>query len=67
MIDAEGEEWLPVEEAAARLGLPRYRLDLWASRGRIRAYRIKGRSWVNYPDAAAREHAWRTRATRGTT
>jgi hypothetical protein len=63
--DEHGEEWLPAAEAAARLGLPRYRVDHWVSRHLVRQHRVDGRSWVNYPDVAKREHAWRTRA-RGT-
>jgi len=65
VIDEDGEEWLPVVEAAERLGIPRVRIDMWAYRGQVRHHRINGRAWVNYPDAAEREHAWRTRTTRG--
>lgn len=66
MIDEDGEEWLLVDELAARLGLTRQRIDDWVHRGRVRSHRIHGRRWVNVADAADREHAWRTRTTRGT-
>lgn len=64
MIDERGEEWLPAAEAAARVGLRRYRVDRWVSLDLVRQHRVGGRSWVNYPDGAKREHAWRTRARR---
>lgn len=65
VIDQEGEEWLLVDELAARLGLERQRIDDWVHRGRVRSHRVGRRRWVNVPDAAEREHAWRTRTTRG--
>jgi hypothetical protein len=62
VIDENGEEWLPAAVAADRVRLPRYRVDQWVNRGLVRQHRIGGRSWVNYPDVAKREHAWRTRS-----
>lgn len=66
MIDEDGEEWLPSIEVAERLGIDPHRIRDWVARGRVRSHRVGRHRWVNFPDAAAREHAWRTRTTRGT-
>lgn len=57
----DGTEWLLVDEAARRLGVPRNQIDQWVSRDRVRSARVDGRRWVCYQDCARQERASRGR------
>lgn len=56
MIDPDGVEWLPVREAAARLGVPAGTIRSWRARGKVSGHRIAGCWWVSWPDVLDAEH-----------
>lgn len=64
MIDHHGEEWLPVSDAAERLGIPKGTVYVWLTRGKVQTHRIQGRAWVNMPDLMDAEHKTRGRYVR---
>lgn len=51
----DGSEWVSVAEAAARLGVPRNRIDQWVSRKRVRSIRVNGRRYVCFQDVAVQD------------
>lgn len=62
MIDASGEEWLPIAQAARRVRIREDLIRQWKARGRVRGHQIGHReTWVNVPDVARAEVAWRRR------
>lgn len=63
MIAPDGTEWVPIAEAARRVRVRVSAIRNWGSRGKVRAVRVNGRTWVPMPDVQAAEHAWRRRAT----
>lgn len=61
MIDTEGNEWLPVQEAARQLRVRPSVIWNWTSRGKVRSHRIGRTAHVHMGDATTAEHAWRAR------
>lgn len=61
MIGPDGSEWLTIDEAAARLSVPRGTVSSWRSRGKVAGHRIGRRWYVSWDDAARAEHATRDR------
>lgn len=61
MRTPDGAEWLPVIEAASRLGIKRARIDQWVSRKRIRSIRVRGRRYVCFQDVVFMERCGRER------
>lgn len=56
MIDTDGVEWLPIDQAATRTRIPRGTISSWRARGKVAGYRIGRRWWVNVPDVLRAEH-----------
>lgn len=63
LIDHDGIEWLPVQQAARILRVRPSTIWNWTSRGRVRKHRIGRTAYIHMPDATAAEHAWRSRVT----
>lgn len=61
LIDQDGTEWLPVQEAARRLRVRPSTIWNWTSRNKVRAHRFGRTSHIHMGDATEAEHAWRQR------
>lgn len=61
MIAPDGTEWVPIAEAAKRVRVRVSAIRNWASRGKVQAARISGRTWVYMPDVTNAELRWRRR------
>jgi len=59
VIDHDGVEWLPIQEAATRLGVDYATLRTWKHRRKVETHTIKGRVWVRIPDVMGAEQATR--------
>ena len=59
VIDHDGVEWLPIQEAATRLGVDYATLRQWIRRQKVEAHKIRGRVWVRIPDVMGAEKATR--------
>lgn len=63
MIAPDGSEWVPIADAAKRVRVRPSAIRNWASRGKVRAARVQGRTWVSMNDVAKAELAWRIRVS----
>ena len=59
MIDPHGTEWLTVAEAAGRVHVRPQTIYVWAHRRVVEAHKIRRTLYVNFPDVARAERAWR--------
>ena len=59
MIDLDGIEWLPVGEAAERIGAKPRTVSRWHERGKVLGHVIDGRLWVRMDDVMDGEHKTR--------
>lgn len=66
VIDPDGVEWVTIPEACRRARVRRSTIDVWTSRRTIRKLDNRRPVLVAMPDVLNAEHAWRTRATKGT-
>jgi hypothetical protein len=70
VIDHDGIEWLPVSEAAHRIGVQRGRIYVWIQRHggqRLDLRKDRGRVWVRMVDVYHLEAAWRREQARRAT
>lgn len=63
MIDGEGVEWLPVEQAARVVRVRVQTIRVWVHRGKVQRLA----DHVRMPDVMNAEHAWRERLAARTT
>lgn len=57
--DHNGEEWLTVAEAAARVFVLPGTIYVWIHRRKVAAHKINGESHVRFADVARAEAEWR--------
>ena len=62
--DHDGEAWLTIEEASARVGVRKGTIYVWIHRRKIRAHTVQRRAYVPLADLARAEAEWRARAVR---
>lgn len=59
MRDHQGREWLTVEQATYRWGIPAPTIRSWVRRGKVDAHLVERKLWVHAPDITRAEHATR--------
>lgn len=62
--DHNGEEWLTVAEAAARVFVLPGTIYVWIHRRKVACHKVQGRAHVRLADLARAEAEWRARSVR---